>query len=49
VLVGSEAVMLSEETAAGSYPVEAVAWMDRIARAAERARRPDGKVRFRLG
>jgi pyruvate kinase len=49
VLDGSEAVMLSEETAAGQYPVEAVAWMDRIARAAERARRPDGKVRYRLG
>ncbi len=49
VLDGSEAVMLSEETAVGQYPVEAVAWMDRIARAAEKARRPDGKVMYHLG
>jgi pyruvate kinase len=49
VLDGSEAVMLSEETAVGQYPVESVAWMDRIARAAEKARRPDGKVRYKLG
>jgi pyruvate kinase len=49
VLDGSEAVMLSEETASGQYPVESVAWMDRIARAAEKARRPDGKVNYRLG
>jgi pyruvate kinase len=35
---GTDALMLSAETAAGSYPVEAVAVMDRIARTAERER-----------
>jgi pyruvate kinase len=35
VLDGSSAMMLSGETAIGEYPVEAVAYMDRIARAVE--------------
>ena len=35
VLDGSSALMLSGETAVGAYPVEAVAYMDRIARAVE--------------
>ncbi len=35
ILDGTSAVMLSGETAVGEYPVEAVAYMDRIARAVE--------------
>jgi len=30
ILIGSDAVMLSEETARGKYPVEAVAMMEKI-------------------
>jgi pyruvate kinase len=37
VYEGTDAVMLSAETAAGAYPVEAVAIMDRIAARVERA------------
>lgn len=36
ILLGSDAVMLSEETAIGKYPVEAVAVMERIVLEAER-------------
>ena len=37
ILDGTDAVMLSDETAAGKYPAEAVMMMDRIARSAEAA------------
>jgi pyruvate kinase len=35
ILDGTSAVMLSQETAIGDYPIEAVSYMDRIARAVE--------------
>ena len=37
VLDGADAVMLSEESAVGQFPVEAVAWLDRICRTTESA------------
>ncbi|MFN0244058.1 MAG: pyruvate kinase [Planctomycetota bacterium] len=39
VLDGTDAIMLSAETAIGAHPVEAVAMMGRIARAVERSQR----------
>ncbi len=40
VIHGTDAIMLSDETAMGSYPVEAVAMMERIALEAEQHARP---------
>jgi pyruvate kinase len=37
ILDGTDALMLSQETAVGQYPVEAIAMMDSIARTTERA------------
>jgi len=42
VLDGADAVMLSEESAIGRYPVEAVEWLARIAEATEPAFDPTG-------
>ena len=48
VLDGTDAVMLSDETAVGSYPVEAVRILDRIARATEPALVENGFLDDRL-
>jgi pyruvate kinase len=48
VYEGADAVMLSAETAAGAYPVEAVAMMDSIIRRVERDDRWPGLMRAEL-
>lgn len=45
ILDGTDAVMLSEETAAGNYPIEAALMMDRIAREVE-VEMDEGKFRW---
>jgi len=49
VFDGSDAVMLSAETAAGAYPVEAVQVMDRLTRAAEGSIEPGETVKADSG
>lgn len=49
ILDGTDAVMLSEETAAGRYPLESVQMMDRIARAAEPSLRVRADARHARG
>lgn len=44
ILDGTDAVMLSDETTVGNYPIEAVRMLDRIARSTERSL-PPGEVR----
>ena len=46
ILDGADAVMLSEETAVGKYPVDAVRMMAKIARATEAYREGFGNVRM---
>jgi pyruvate kinase len=48
ILDGTDAVMLSGETAAGAYPFAAVKMMDKIARFTEASRRDLGELRRQL-
>ena len=46
---GTDCVMLSNETAAGAYPVQAVAMMERIIESAEKGKEPTTKTESWLG
>ena len=49
ILDGTDAVMLSDETAVGKYPVESVIMLDKIARSAEKVSSPNPSPEAREG
>ncbi|MCH7821323.1 MAG: pyruvate kinase [Proteobacteria bacterium] len=49
VMDGTDAVMLSGETAVGKFPVHAIRAMDEVCTGAEKFQLPEGRTRHRLG